>query len=344
MARPDGYDVEGYIHFIKKRVDGTHWVGKGESAREMPNKEAYEVPFESIENLNLNKIGNEISYLNSNVWNVERYMAYFWKQIMDADSIFVWKHLWEYCNEEENIDMCYPKMSELMQRCGLSRPTLIDKIKKLEENNFLIQIHRLNKKSDNKKEDSPLFKLRRTIPLLSKEQVEKLTPFMKKKHDDYMNKFASESSLEWFSASGKETVDNLIDTSGDRIVSSKARQEIKNLLKNEQEEGYIIANLPVHMQETLKDTDSLHEALMNNGCSKPSAEMLFKDVMSTYDSDTSTVHIVVRESSQKEYYEKNMDGAYKDILFSSLIEMYDSVGDIKYFTTEQYIITILKGK
>ncbi|MFA2720500.1 helix-turn-helix domain-containing protein [Bacillus paranthracis] len=343
MARPNGYDVDGYIHFIEKTVDGTYSISEKEGARKMPNKEAYEVPFSYIESLNLNKVGNELPAVIHNVWNVDRYMAYYWKQIMDADCIFVWQHLWDYCDKDNGVDMCYPKMKELAERTGLSKATLISKIKKLEENNFLIQVHRLNKRNGNK-EDSPVFKLRRTIPLLSKEQYMKLKPLMQKKHDEFMEKFASDAQMERFNLqSGEDTLDNIINTVGDKIISSKARKEIDKILKSEHEEEYILANLPSHMQDTLVTANEFHEKMLDHGCTKPTADIFFNNVMSVYNSEIHTAYVIVPDNSKKDFLEE-LGGSNKDILCEALDGMYESIGDIKYFTTKQFIVTILKGK
>ncbi|MCP1324242.1 helix-turn-helix domain-containing protein [Bacillus sp. S0628] len=343
MARPDGYDVEGYIHFIEKRVDGDYPIDEKDGIRKMPNKEAYEVPFSYLESLNLDKVGNEIPSRIHSMWNVDRYMAYYWKQIMDADCIFVWQHLWEYCDKESAVDICYPKMTELAQRCGLSKGTLISKIKKLEENNFLIQVHRLNKRNGNR-EDSPVFKLRGTIPLLSQEQYKQLKPFMQKKHDEFMEKFASDSQMDRFNRhNGEDTINSLIDTVGDKIVSKKDRKEIETLLENQQEKNYILTNIPSYMQDTLATFNELEAGFIRNGCSKPTAEVFFQDIIAIYDRETHTAHIIARDDSKKEFLEK-LDGNMKDILFKTLDGVYESIGDVKYFTAKQYIVSILKSK
>ncbi|HFK1434957.1 TPA: helix-turn-helix domain-containing protein [Bacillus cereus] len=343
MARPDGYDVEGYIHFIEKRVDENYPIDEKDGARKMPNKEAYEVPFSYLENLNLNKVGNEIPSRIHSMWNVDRYMAYYWKQIMDADCIFVWQHLWEYCDKDSAIDICYPKMTELAQRCGLSKGTLISKIKKLEENNFLIQVHRLNKRNGNR-EDSPVFKLRTTIPLLSQEQYKQLKPFMQKKHDEFMKKFASDSQMDRFNHhNGEDTINSLIETVGDKIISKKDRKEIDILLENQKEANYILTNLPDNMQDTLISSDEFKDRLIEHGCTKPTADVFFTDVISVYNKEIHTVHIIARDDSKKEFLE-NLDGSMKDILFKTLDRIYESIGDVKYFTAKQYIVSILKSK
>lgn len=341
MARPKNYDVSGYIHFIEKRTGQKRTVGKGEKSRKIPETESYEVDFDYIEKLNLNKVGNEIPYTANNVWNVERYLAYFWKQIMDADCIFVWHHLWEYCDQKEGIDICFPKMTELAGRCGLSKKTLISKIKILEEHKFLLQIQRLNKRNGNK-QDSPIFKMRRTIPLLSKDQYKTLTPFMKKKHDEYMEKFASETNMEWYAQKGSTVIEEIIRQTGDKMVSSKKRKEIKELIQNEQEAAYILVHLPEPMRHTLKEEEALQEAIVQKGSSRPFATMVYRDTLTIYDERGYQVHLIFPNQTQKEYAKEAINDYQLGLLEEVFKEWYKSVNQINFYTMEQYIITMLK--
>ncbi len=344
MARPIDYDADGFIHFIEKRTGETHWIGKDDKLRQMPTTEMFEVGFDYIENLNLNKVGNEIPFTNNNV-SLERYMMYYWKAIMDSECILLYLHLWEYCiDRDKGVDIVYPKMKELAERLQISKPTLLKKLKMLEDNNFLIVIHRLNKRRDNK-ESSPLIKLRRTIPLLTKEQYFKLTPFLQRKHDDYMKNFASESQLERFGTKGSDTVDSIINDVGDRIVSKKTRQEIKNLLRDEQDEAYIMVNLPSPIRETLIEASDLIEGVIDaKVLSKPSAEYYFSESTTVYDKNSSSVHIILRKKVTKDFLNS---GGLTDKQRQGLVEYFsDKFGDVselQLYTTEEYIVSMMKG-
>ncbi|MCY7949010.1 helix-turn-helix domain-containing protein [Bacillus atrophaeus] len=344
MARPSNYDAEGYVHFIEKRTGSTHKIGHGENQRDMPDKEMYEIPFDYIERLNLNKVGNEIPFSMNNVWNVERYMAYYWKQIIGAEAIFVYYQLWEYCDKDNGVDICFPKMSELAERCGISKGSLIDKIKRLEENNFLIQVHRLNKRVNNK-EDSPIFKLRRTIPLLSKEQYKKLKPFMRKKHDKYMEEFANNSHLEYYTLKGEEVLNDLIDNYGDRIITSKTRKEIKDTLLSAEAEEYILDNLPENLKNSMMSSKEFSDFLIDNRVySKPSTEYLFKDTMVVYDSSIMTLYLIIKEKEACQYLSEVIIEKDREKLQFALEKYYPSIYEIKCFTRDQFIIKILKGQ
>ncbi len=345
MGKPEHYKEDEYIHFLERKTGKSITVGKESGKiRQLPETEMYEIKFEDILKINLNTMGVSIPFAGMNVWNIERYMAYYWSHIMDADCIFLYQYLWDYCKKEKGIDICYPKMSELSQRLGVSKPTLVTKMKMLEENNFIVKIRRLNTLRENR-EDSPIYKLRATIPLLSKDQYEKLPKLVKKYHDDYMENFASDSQLEWYSNSGRETIDDIINKVGDRIVTSKARQEIKKSIASAEAEQYILEHLPLQNKETMKTAEEFQKILIDSKAfSKPSAEMFFQDTIAVYDRESLCVHMIVKDKTQKDFLEESLTPDQSNRLNECLIDLFDSVYDVRYFTREQYIVSILKGK
>lgn len=346
MVAPKNYQKDDFIHYIQIRSNENRFEGIGKTSttgqRNYPNKDMYEVSFEDIENMNLNKIGNEIPYASMNVINIERYMLYFWSLIMDSDCILLYLHLWEYCDRTNGVDICYPKMNELQERLGVSKPTLIKKIKMLEENNFLVQIHRLNKK-DNNRETSPIFKLRQTIPMLSREQYQKLPKLMQKKHDDYMKKFVKDYSMNMFSPLGSDTIQQLIEQKGDKIITSKIRSEIEKVISNEQEIEYIRENLSSKMKETLIESSQFYCELQSCGMSKPASEFLFKDCITTYDPESKIAYIITPDKSSRDFILNNLTDHQKDILAKTLINMYKEVYDYQVFTRKNYILKVMKG-
>ncbi|MEC1158711.1 helix-turn-helix domain-containing protein [Cytobacillus horneckiae] len=325
--KPHNYKDDEFIHLVYK----------GSKKDEM-----IEIPFRDIESMDLNKRGTPIPYTMSNVVNLERYMLLYWSPIIGSDSIILFLHLWEYCDRKSGVDICYPKINELALRMGKTAPTIRNILKKLEENNFIITIHRLNRLHNNK-ETSPIYKLRQTIPLISKEQYLKLPESLQKRHDDYMERFATGTDLEWFTYDSNETIESL-KANGDKIISSKSREEIKAVLKREQEEEFIMANLGDDIKNTLIPNKEFLELLMDYNFSKASAEIYFQNSIVLYDSSIFTVHIITQSSSQKEFLENGLNEYQQSNLRKALDKIYEeSIYDIKYFTAEQYIMKILKG-
>lgn len=325
MAKPDGYKDNEYSHFM--RVNGKR----------------VELSFEEIERLSLNKTGNEIPFSVMNVVNIERYMMYYWKPFLTADGVFLYLHLWEFCRKEDGVDICYPSIDELASRLDTSRPTVVSKIKKLEEYNFLIQIHRHNKLNNNK-ETSPIFKLRQTMPFLSKELYEKLNPFLQKKHDDYMAKFATDSHLERFSISGSTNKEKIAVSFGDVMVTKKTRTEIDKAIELGEQEAYIMDNVSDEMKETLTSPEEFVNKLMESGMSRPTAQTVFSNGFTLYNPESKIGYIIVPSEDNKQFAESFLNDSSREILLKAFINMYEDVYDIKFYSAKQYIVNILKGK
>lgn len=336
--RPSGYKSDEFIHFIY--CNGEKREVKGDKKRSMPKQDLVEVSFSEIETMNLNNKGKSISYARNNVVNVERYMLWYWSPIIGSNAIMLFLHLWEYCNQDEGVDICYPKISELCEKMNVSRPTLIKILNKLEENNFILQIHRLNKKN-NMKETSPIFKLRQTIPLLSKEQYNQLSNNLQKKHDDYMEKFSDNQSLDHFSYNAKETKEEL-KLKGDLIVSKKARKEIDDIIEADQDMEYLLSILPPRFKETLKQDEWIDE-LEKCSVSKPMRDVFFTNTATLFDGNLLTAHIVAKDESSRDCLAESSVPHIDQKIRSALENLYGQVSKIEYYTVKEYIIKIKKG-
>ncbi|NYV66550.1 helix-turn-helix domain-containing protein [Bacillus sp. Gen3] len=339
--KPVSYKDDEFIHFIYKDKGEFVQRGKGENKKEYPKKEKIEIPFNEIEKMNLNKNGESIPYSRNNVVNLERYLLWYWSPIIGGEAIILFLHLWEYCNQDEGVDICYPKITELCEKMGKSRPTINKILETLEENNFLVVIHRLNKESNNR-ETSPIYKLRQTVPLLSKEQYLKLSPKLQAKHDEYMQKFVNDKQLEYFTYDVNETIETLL-SKGDKIISKSARAKIKEIINSEKQTEHLISILPESIRLTLK-RDSLLDALERVGMSKPMRDTFYKDMMSIYIEETETVHLLVNDNNLLELLSNETSSFGIDRLFSALQILYNIENmKIEYYTIEQYFYKLMKG-
>lgn len=345
MGKPESYREAEYIHFLERKSGRKVMVAQKDGrSRELPESEMHEIKFEDILNINLNKTTNSISSVTDNAWKMDRYMSYYWSVIMDRDCIFLYYHLLDHCRIAEGVDICYPPMSELRDRMKLSKPTLVSKLKKLEEHNFILRIRRLEKAKDNK-EVSPIYKVRATIPHISKEQYDMLPPALQKSHDKYMKNFANDTQMDWYSNSGRENIESIIDNVGDRMVSSKTRKEIKKSIVSAEAEEYIMEHLSPDMKETMKTAEEFQAILIDSKWfSKPSAELLFKDTFTIYDKSTYTAYLVVKDKTHKSFLEEGLSDDQFTRMNECLTEIYQSIYNVRYYTREQYVLSVMKGK
>jgi Helix-turn-helix domain len=331
------YKKDEYIHFIYEKTGEYQKVkGKNNSERMQPKYNQIEIPFNKIESLNLNNRGESVPYSHKNVINFSRYMAWYWCPIIGADACMLYMHLTEYCDD---TDICYPKIDELADKMKRSKPTVNKNLDILEENNFIIIIHRLNKLANNK-ETSPIFKLRHTIPLLSKEQYFMLSKKLQKKHDEFMEKYGA-GRQEFIPYDHSQTLDELLMT-GEKIISKSARSKIDNILKNEQEKEYLLVKLSKY--DTVK-LEGFHQALMQAGFSKPSFDLFFRESISVYIREERSVHIIVKDESTKDYLKQEHAKTYALKILKAVESLYEeNIKDVSYYTIRDYIYKLERGK
>lgn len=343
MSKPEGYKEDEFIHFIRKESqDNKIKVIKEDGKKyELPSKDMYEIPFSDIESVNLNVRGTSVTFSRNNVVNLERYMLWYWSPIIGGNAIILYLHLWEYCNQDDGVNICYPKLSELAMKLGIKDTrTIVRLLNKLQENNFLIWAYRLNK-MNNHKEDSPVYKLRETVPLLSKEQVEKLSPKLKKKHEKYMEKFSKPEHLERFTYDYSETLENLTEKS-DMIVSSKTRKMIDQALEQQKDNEMLLKIIPEN--SIFVHTEQFHEELEKVGVAKPSREFYYMDVSVVYEKTTDIVYVLLPTQNMKEYFVNDLKPQNLELLEKSLNNMFDEYETLKFVTVKNYIVQKMKSK
>lgn len=340
--KPNSYKDEEFIHFVRQKTGEFKEVkAKLDSTRKHPKYDLFEIPFSDIERIQLNRRGENIPYTRNNVVNLERYILRYWQPIMGSDAVMLLLNLWEYCNRDEGIDICYPKVSDLAEMMGRSVPSITKNLKILEENNFLLVIHRLNRKANNK-ETSPCFKLRETVPLISREQYLTLPPSLREKHDEYIEKYGrGEIQMEYFTHSSDDTVGELMSRA-DKLVSKKARQQIEDIIQSEQEAEFLITKLPDELKETMK-RESLHKILEGAGFSKPMRELVLGDAISIYHKQTGEVDIIVRKEDNKQLLEDGINESFSEKLQKAMTTAYGHVLHINYYTVKRYIYRVMKG-
>lgn len=344
MARPSDYDIEGYSHFMRRDKIGSsiEVTRKDRGSYSIQDKEAVEIDFGQFETVDLNRKGATIPYTISNVVNVERYLIKYWSPIIGSDAIHLYIQLTELCRFKDGIDICYEKLSVLGYKIKKKDKRTVKKLLDiLQDNNFIIYAYRYNERT--RKEDCPIFKVRQTVPLLSKEQYLELSASDRKKHDEYMENFANGQMLEHFHYDAGETISELLEN-GDVRVSRKSRQKIKDAMESENRIDYIMGNISDKMSNTLIDESRLFELLESKGLSKPTRETYFADVITLYDDDVMLAYFIFPNSVKKDFAEENMTDGTRKAIQDIVEECYEPLCKIKFITAENFIIKRLKGR
>ena len=302
-------------------------------------KEKIVIPFKEIESLNLNNNGVNIPFSRTNVVNVERYMLWYWCPIIGSDAIMLFIHLWEYCDQNEGVDICYPKLEELKDKLGISRPKLNRLTTILDENNFLIKFQRLNK-LDNNSQTSPIFKLRSTVPMLSEEQIQKLSPKLKEKHDEYLEKFGNgDIKIDRFNHDFSLTLQKL-EKNGDILVSKKARERIKRLIEQEKAISYLMGYIE---PERVLDAEKIKIISVTRYMSKPVFEAFFKNAVFIQCHYPYDIDVVMDDIEYNRYQELGKHGKSLENLNKAINEYLGMEVNLKIHKIEQYIVKTLKA-
>lgn len=266
------YVVSDYIHFVRQQDGSKVEVdSKGGSKRSHPLHEITEVAFRDFLKIKLNTKGESVPFNSKNVINVSRYLFWYWTPLIGSDAVATYILLNEYCSE--TTDFCYPKMTELAGRLNRTAPTVKKAIKILEENNFIIMVNRLMKKQ-NRRETSPVFRVRQTVPLLSKEQYELLPDKLKEKHDEFMeNNISLEVSQHNYNHD--KTVTELL-SSGSVLITKRKEERMMRALMLSQKNETVCEMLT---KQELLFNDTVHELMKSDESelTKPSYDSFFFD-------------------------------------------------------------------
>lgn len=317
---PKDYNEEDYIHFIRK------------------GKELLEIPFNEVKSIDINKNGANILYTGNNVINVERYLLRYWCPVIKSDAIMLFLHLWEYCDKKKGVDICFPKINELSEKMGKSKPTITKLIDVLEENNFLIRIHRLSKLANNR-ETTSIYKLRQTVPLISKYQYSKLSKGIRDMHDEYIENFGSSGDMNLFQFDHEDAKELLYKVS-DKIISKSSRKKIDSIIENEEAVSYLIEKVGSEKfwaNDTIKDN-------LQNILSKPSFETFYSGVTFICNEDNKIDMIFPDEIRYDFYMEHNFQEQQDRLDKAVAISVGTEDFSIRKYKMKNYIVKILKSE
>ncbi|WP_054943608.1 helix-turn-helix domain-containing protein [Paenibacillus ihuae] len=150
---------------------------------------------EVVRNISLDKYSQNIPYVDGHLTIINNYMFDYWGYLLGAEGIALYAHLKRYCYGEK--DYCWPNLELISHKMKMSRNTVKKYLNVLESYGFVITFNVQNADNNNTNE-SPLFKMRKKVPLLSQEQCAQLPKILQDDHDKYLRKLmtTSEQQLE----------------------------------------------------------------------------------------------------------------------------------------------------
>lgn len=162
---------------------------------------------DTIRQLSLDKFSQNLPYRDGDLTIIHNYIFDYWGYFLKAEGLALYGHLKRYCYGDK--DYCWPNLDLIGQKMRMSRNTVKTYIDLLESYSFIIKFNVQNADKNNNNE-SPLFKVRKKVPLLSQELIEHLPRVLQEDHDRYLQKLMATSE-------NQINLDPSIDYNGFRI-------------------------------------------------------------------------------------------------------------------------------
>lgn len=334
------YKADEFEYFIYRNTGKYEIVrSKGESTRRKPILERIAINFEDIDELDLENKGEKVPFTHKHVVNTPLYLLYYWSPIIGDRACFLYLQLLTYCREDK--DFLWDKLKELAVRMKTSQNTLNKYLEVLEEHNFIVKIHRLNK-LDNNRQTTPIIKVRQSVPLLSRELYEQLPDRLKKWHDEFMQKYGKNTFMPEKEYNSTKTIEELLVNS-EVLLSSKTKKKIEELLHEEKAIDYIKSKL--QYSSNLK-TVELHDILQEQSIvSKPAYDTFFVDSIVYYDDELNCVDFIIKPLAKTVFTESESGELYKSKIYLMVYQLYGLKADeyqLNLYTFEEYMELLMR--
>lgn len=333
------YKADEFIYFVEEPTGEFEETGaKGGSTRKKPITKKIIIDYDKIDSLDLELRGEQVPYTHKHVVNTPLYMLYYWSPIIGDRACWLYQQLLTYCREDR--DFLWDCLDELQYRTKMSRPTLNKHLDLLEDNNFIVKVHRLNKK-DNSRQTTPIIKVRQTIPLLSKEQYMNLSESSREHHDKFMKKYGKHSNMDESRYDVKETMGELLEGGYVKLTKSM-KKKVNNLIRDEKAIDYISAKL--EFSDKLK-MDEFHEIITRDQkyFSKAMYDSWMSDSFIFYNEGLNVIEVIVGEVAKQVFDATSelYDGKFIEIAK----ELYGECKyrDIHYYTYEEFMHLLERG-
>jgi hypothetical protein len=225
---------------------------------------------EDIRKFSLDKHSQNVPFVDGHLTIINNYMFDYWGCILGAEAIALYAHLKRYCYGEK--DYCWPNLDLISYKMKMSRNTVKKYLGILEDYGFVYHFSVQNADQNNTNE-SPLFKVRKKVPLLTQDLCEKLPLVLQLDHEKYLQKILStcEQELEL------DISVDYNDLYSDLIEKGKVHRKPKQMSLFEIEKQSNIKKQLLHQEQSEDDKASWNAFLeeAKKKISKPSYDNWF---------------------------------------------------------------------
>ncbi|MCG7320198.1 DnaA N-terminal domain-containing protein [Brevibacillus laterosporus] len=149
--------------------------------------------YNDFEDLSLEKLGVPLPADQRGYTTINNYFLDYWGAIMGAEVTALYIHLLRYCYGDK--DYCFPELDVIGLKMKKAPKTLLSYLQILETHGFIFRFW-LQDPSDNNVDCGIIYKIRRTIPVLSEELIESLELPLRLAHDSDIRKIMNSFHIE----------------------------------------------------------------------------------------------------------------------------------------------------
>ncbi|GKU84276.1 MULTISPECIES: DnaA N-terminal domain-containing protein [Niallia] len=121
-----------------------------------------------VRKFSLDAYGENIPYIDGELTILNNYLFDYWGYFINAEGLALYAHLKRYTYG--NKDWCFPNFEMISLKMDKSRPTIHAYLEILERYGFVYKFNVINRSRE--KEEGPIFKIRKKVPLLTKALLE----------------------------------------------------------------------------------------------------------------------------------------------------------------------------
>jgi len=133
-----------------------------------PEKDRVKFSEEEVRKFSLDSYGESIPYIDGELTIFNNYLFDFWSYFLNAEGLALYGHLKRFAYG--NKDWCFPNFELISLKMDKSRPTVHNYMEILERYGFAYKFGVWNQSREGI-EESPIFKIRKKVPLLSKKLI-----------------------------------------------------------------------------------------------------------------------------------------------------------------------------
>lgn len=275
------YESEKYVHY-RSVPSGEFKPVKVKSSKAgevlKPVMKEIKVPFNEVRDLNLDKLSPAVPLADTEDFTImSNYLVDFWGAIIGDSPISAYMHLKRYCYGKK--DYCYPDLETIAFKMKKSINALKGYLDILEEHGFIVKFLRRDV-TDNNRNVSPLFKIRRTVPIITKEMYDSLPDKLKELHDEYMKNLEGVQFANKI-VSTKDAIEPIVDA-GEDMNRKEREKQVEEIIRKGQLEEYVIQSL----EHDKRVENSMFHDYIKEKISKPSYDTWIKNsiIITGYDS------------------------------------------------------------